>query len=174
MVNKVFRPHHHFVGCNSFTAAVTVARQVLLLLLLQRRKAVNSVVIVFAIHFGVFCEAGLVELDVADAAEKALFVPVLIRGKFHKVPIFDFLATSFTDFLCFFAFDRSYDICSFTAVYRIIPQISLHRLALCYSGGEAQVVVKFQHFGVTCNYLTPLLTDTLINTCCACVALIHY
>lgn len=104
MVNKVFRPHHHFVGCNSFTATVTVARQVLLLLLLQRRKAVNSVVIVFAIHFGVFCEAGLVELDVADAAEKALFVPVLIRGKFHKVPIFDFFGHILRRFPVFFRF----------------------------------------------------------------------
>lgn len=47
----------------------------------------------------------------AYATEQTLFVPVLVRGKLHKVSVFDFLATSFTDFLRLFAFDRPNDVC---------------------------------------------------------------
>lgn len=47
----------------------------------------------------------------ADAAKKALFVPVLVRGEFHKVSVFDFLAASFADFLRLFAFDGTNNVC---------------------------------------------------------------
>lgn len=111
VVHVVFRSHDHLAGGNPFATAVTIAGHILLLLLLlQRGKAVYSVVIILAVHFGVLGKAGLVELDVADAAEQALLVPVLVGGNLHKVAVFDFLATPFADFLHLFAFDGADDV----------------------------------------------------------------